>query len=96
MSEEVLVDVHVIYNDNGEFQLIFLTNKGRVSRMFRKQDKMISVFLGLLFLAGRVERKLRAQRAAQQRTGADGAGADESPMNVRPEDNDAGAMGEAG
>ena len=86
MSQEFLVDVHVIYNDNGEFQLIFLTNKGRVSRIFRKQDKLISVFLGLLFLSGRIERKLRAHRDAQLRNEAVDAGADQCTKKVRTED----------
>ena len=35
-------------------------------------------------------------RAAQQRTGEDGAVAEEAPKNLRTKDSDAGAMGDAG
>ena len=36
------------------------------------------------------------ERATELRTGADGAVAEESPKNLRTEDSDAGAMGDAG
>jgi hypothetical protein len=39
---------------------------------------------------------LSVTRATELRTGADGAVAEESPKNLRTEDSDAGAMGDAG
>ena len=66
MSQEFLVDVHVIYNDNGEEQLIFLTNKRRFTRFFRKHDALISVLLGLLAMTHKIEDALQI-RVAEQR-----------------------------
>ena len=75
MSQEVLIDVHVIYNDNGEEQLIFLTNKRRFARVFRKQAGMLDVWTGLLEIANQIG-KVLPERATELRNEAVDVGQD--------------------